>query len=92
MHAQIKIEPASTFYLATDDPEVKNTFRREFGARLYSGDIRMARTTKEGMQDALVELYTLSGTSQILGSYWSSYSKVAAELGGIPLTRVVHQP
>jgi len=41
------------------------------------------RNSLQGMQDALVELYTLSRTSRIIGSMQSSYSETAAQIGRI---------
>ena len=42
-----------------------------------------SRNTYEGMRFAVVDLYCLSKTSYIIGSYFSSYSHIASVLGGI---------
>jgi hypothetical protein len=91
MRHEINEKPSVMFYLATDDIRVKRTFTGIFGDRILTTQVQMSRNDEQGIRDALVELYVLSRTQKILGSYWSSYSKVAAELGGIPLTRVIKQ-
>ena len=37
------------------------------------------------MQEAAIQLWSLARTRRLLGSYWSSFSDMAAEIGGIPL-------
>ena len=41
------------------------------------------RNSLEGMKFAVVELFCLSKTKKITGSVGSSYSQIAAEIGGI---------
>ena len=38
------------------------------------------------MQAAVVDLFVLSKTRRLIGSYWSSFTDTAAELGNLPLT------
>ncbi len=40
---------------------------------------------KAGMIGAMIDLYCLAKCSKIYGSYWSSFSEVAARIGDIPL-------
>jgi hypothetical protein len=42
------------------------------------------RTTS--IQDALVEMYLLSRCRRIVGTYWSSFGQIAAQMGGAPLS------
>jgi hypothetical protein len=37
------------------------------------------------MQESVVDLFCLSRMSKIYGSYWSSFSEVAAEIGNVDL-------
>lgn len=76
-------DEAIDFYLATDSEEVKEEMKREFGDRIITSPHQAKRGDLEGMQDALVELYTLSRTSLILGSSHSTFSNTAAEIGDI---------
>jgi len=80
MHQEDK---AISFYLATDSEEVKQEMKQEFGNRIITSSNKAKRNDRDGMQDALVELYTLSHTSLILGSSHSTFSITAAEIGDI---------
>ena len=73
------------FYLATDDIEVKNDFVKMFGDKIITTNCALRRDTEDGIISAILELYALASCSKIIGSYYSSYSELAAEIGGIPL-------
>ena len=80
------------FYLATDDPAVKRQLVREMGERVIVQPTRdIHRDTVPGMQDAVVDLFCLAATQKILGSFWSSFTDTAAEMGGIPV-EIVGKP
>jgi hypothetical protein len=83
MQHALSLEPRTRFYLATDSQDTKRTFHDVFGDRIITTAKKAARDSIEGMQDALVELYTLASTSRLIGSYWSSFSVTAAEIGNI---------
>ena len=76
---------AETIYLATDSEEVKDYMRHAYGNRLICMSHPSQRHTLAGMEDAVVELWSLAQTRHILGSYYSSFSDTAAELFGRPL-------
>jgi hypothetical protein len=76
--------PKSTFFLATDDMETENHIKGLFPGRVFTYDKEIARNKESGIRDAVVDLYALSRTAKVLGSYWSSFSHTAAEIGGIP--------
>lgn len=73
------------FYLASDDLQVKEDMQKEFGSKVKISDFNLMRSSEQGIKDALVELFSLARTSKIYGSYWSSYSDIAARIGSIPL-------
>lgn len=82
-------DSTTLFYLSTDSPEVETFIKSRFGERIISYESKLLdRNHPKGIQDALIDLYTLSKTRQIMGSWWSSFSMVAAELGRIPLNIV----
>lgn len=84
--ARMRAEAADThFYVATDDEEVKTMLRKEFPQRVHTLPRKAERGSLQGMEDALVELYTLSRCRRILGSACSTYSMTAASIGRIPL-------
>jgi hypothetical protein len=89
MQEAIQDRPQTRFYLATDSEQVKETMISKFGSRIITSPYKASRDTVAGMQNALVELYTLAATSGILGSFGSSYSTIASQIGQIELTRVV---
>jgi len=72
------------FYLASDSPAEKKKLISVFDDRIITDWSPVSRSTAQGVQDALVELYALSRTRKIIGSYYSSYSATAAEIGKIP--------
>ncbi|HMP91789.1 MAG TPA: hypothetical protein PKD90_02900 [Phnomibacter sp.] len=78
-------------YIATDCQEVKLKMVARYGNRIISSPQQAVRNSLEGMRHAVVELFALSRTSTIIGSYLSSFSEVAAAIGGIPLTEVYTQ-
>lgn len=88
MKEEIKMNNDVCFYLASDSMEEKKRLTAIFGDRIITHWKPVSRSTPEGMQDALVELYTLSRTQKMIGSYYSSYSETAAEIGNIPYEKV----
>jgi hypothetical protein len=73
------------FYVASDDIEVKKILKQKFGEKIILPQGVLSRNTKEGIRQAVVELYALSRTNKILGSFYSSYSEAAADIGNIEL-------
>lgn len=85
MDQKVETCPDVRFYLATDATDVKRLMTSRYGDRLLSHHAKLERTSVQGMKDAVVDLWCLSLTKEIIGSYHSSYSETAAELGGIKL-------
>ena len=86
MEAELRQRPDVRFYLATDDSLVKEHMLEHFGKdRIITAQMDLARDSRAGMEGAVVDLFALSRTEKIIGSYYSSYSEIAAELGGIEL-------
>ena len=80
-----KNEPDALFYLASDDAETIAHFRNRFGDAILTYDKTFGRTSVQGMQDAVVEMWLLSKTKKIFGSFFSSYSGMAAKIGDVEL-------
>lgn len=72
-------------FLATDDPDTAQFFEKKYPAVVYTYPKTFGRDTKEGMIDAVVELFLLANTKKIYGSYWSSFSGVAKRIYGTEL-------
>jgi len=86
MKQEILLDNNVRFYLASDSQEVKKELLDEFGDdRIITSNKLVTRNTSEGIEDAVVELYVLSRTNKIIGSFGSTYSYLAAEIGGIAL-------
>lgn len=75
-------------YLATDSEEVKQDMRARYGNRIICSEEKADRTSQSGIEEAIVELYALSRTQKIYGSFQSSFSEIASELGDVPLEMV----
>ena len=88
MEAEISRNPAADFFLSTDDAAVEHEMKENFGNRIIACEMEISRQTVPGMQAAVVDLYCLSKTSAIWGSYWSSFSEVAAQIGNKPLLTI----
>lgn len=71
------------FFLTTDCDDTERQIRSAFGERVVTRPRRINRNTAEGMHDAVVDLFLLSRTSRILGSYYSTFSETAASIGRI---------
>ncbi len=85
MQREINLCADTKFYVATDDKPTKSELKRIFGDRILSIDTDCNRDSLQGMKEAVKEMWLLSHTSKIYGSFYSSYSEVASQLGGIPL-------
>jgi hypothetical protein len=86
MSSDLRKDPEVNFYLATDDPEVEVILVNKFPGKIMLYEKEYSRTSKKGMQAAMVDLYSLANTSKIYGSYFSSFSDLASRIGNIPLT------
>ena len=82
---EIEMNPKVNFYLASDSREEKQYLKQVFGSRIITNFEKAERHNIQGMQAALIDLYSLSRTCKIYGSYWSSFSRVAAEISGAEL-------
>jgi hypothetical protein len=79
----LQLDPETNFFLATDDRDVKTRFSLQFGERIITRDNIPSRNTVVGIQDALIDLYSLSRTKKIFGSFFSSFSDAASQISGV---------
>jgi hypothetical protein len=74
------------FFIATDDLEVKRCLIERFGEKIIVYEkAELSRSSEQGMRDAVIDLWCLSRTAKIYGSFTSSFSETAAEMGGVEL-------
>lgn len=85
--------PDQRFFLATDDPKEAEALDRAFPGRIAWRQARgYERADPRAIEDAVVELYCLSRTHRILGSYASTFSAAAGKLGGITVDYMQSNP
>ncbi len=86
LRRELTADPDTMFYLATDDLAEEKRLREAFPDRILSNQERcLRRDSREGIQDALLDLYSLAATRKIIGSYFSSFTDIAADMRKIPL-------
>lgn len=86
MKEELQREPATNFFLSTDDTEEERLLIERFGERVRIYRKRShARNELEAMQDAVIDLFCLAATERIIGSYESTFTDVASRLGRISL-------
>jgi hypothetical protein len=92
MDAELERNPLTSFFLCTDEPAIERDFEARYPGHIFTHSPKdLARTTPAAIADAVIDLFSLSRTQKILGSHRSSFSDVAAKMGGIPL-EVVRRP
>jgi hypothetical protein len=85
MRAMIDDDPSVRFFVATDSPEALEDLRAQFGERITSHPkASLDRGDPRAIKDALIDIYCLASCRLILGSYWSSFTDVASEIGRVP--------
>jgi hypothetical protein len=86
MEKEICQNPEVTFFVATDEEKYQENLLEKFGKdRILYHEKVFGRNITKGIQDAVIDLFCLSKTSKIYGSYFSSFSEVAGRLGQIPV-------
>lgn len=84
IHKTLKSRPEKTFFLSSDSNQTKQRLINEFGDKIIANNFTVYnRNNCEAIKDAMLDLYCLSKTEKIYGSYWSSFSQVGADLGKI---------
>ena len=82
----IRKSPDTTFYLATDDPKIQKELYSRYGSIIISNINKdYSRDSIEGIKDAVIDLFLLSNTRLIFGSYYSSFSDVASWIKNTPM-------
>lgn len=77
--------PHTEIFLATDDNETKTYLTDRFPGNIIVNRNEATRKTPEGMIDAAAEFLIMSQSDRIYGSYWSSFSEIAAVYGDTTL-------
>jgi len=86
MRAAVRAEPSVDFFVASDDAREIDRLREEFPGKIISSEPQsLSRLTLEGIEAAVIDLYALAATREVLGSYGSTFSLTAGLLGGIEI-------
>ncbi len=85
---ELIVEPSMTFFLATDELSVQHELSKKFSSIIFYQKNKISRENCQGIKDALIDLYCLASTNKIYGSFYSSFSEIAARIGKIPLIPV----
>ncbi len=81
---EINSDSNTTFFISTDDEDTKQSLIKSYGDRIIYNEITSYnRNSKEAVKEAVLDLYCLSKTKKLYGSHHSSFSQVAAKIGGI---------
>lgn len=81
INAGVAENPSVKYFLATDDQNTKVYLSEKYPSHIIYNPTQASRKTPEGMIDAAAELYIMSQCPVIYGSYWSSFSEIAAMYG-----------
>lgn len=85
MREELNKDSDTYFYLATDDAAEESYLRTLFPDRILANTNKdLSRDSLRGMQDALIDLYCLASTDKIIGSFYSSFTDIAADMHHIP--------
>jgi hypothetical protein len=85
INEMIQQDNTAVFFLATDDLMIKEHFLHKFPGRIKTNFHKLGRNDTASIQNALVDLYCLSRTVKIFGSFYSSFSATASLISGAPL-------
>ncbi|MDU1889876.1 MAG: hypothetical protein E6767_04235 [Dysgonomonas sp.] len=80
------INPTAQVFLCTDDLALKSYLTEKYSGRILTYNSTLNRNSTMGIRDAVVELWLLSMTKEIWGSYWSSFTDMAVLLRNVKYT------
>lgn len=87
MKEEYKKNERVNFFVATDDETVKRELREMLPEvkLIFNESGIIDRNSKEGLEDAWIEMLALARGTKILGSYNSTFSLLPSYIGNIPL-------
>jgi len=86
MKQEVQNDNKVRFFVATDSIDTENELTSIFPGRIIvHKKSTYNRANVSAIRDALIDLNCLSRTSKIIGSYSSSFSEEAANIGGVDL-------
>jgi len=86
MKNELEQTDCKTFFVATDDESIEELLKRTFGDRIITHPkTSRSRENSQAIEDAVIDLFCLSRTKRIIGSAFSSFTQMAAEIEDIPM-------
>ena len=92
MTAELERNDRVKFFLATDSSYTKEIVTEHFKDRVMAQEGSLVRTERSGMENAVVDLFTLARTDKILVPYLSTFSRCAAMIGETEIEVVLETP
>ena len=84
LNAEIKADDKLKFFLATDEPSVEAELEKEFPGRIVTHKkSSLDRNDPKAIRDAVIDLLSLASCRKVIGSYYSSFSRTAADINGL---------
>ncbi|GEM_PF-3401964 len=81
--AMESMDKDAKFFLATDSKETEKNFMKRFGERVIVFPKKSwSKDTRRSMEEAVIDLFLLSKTKHILGTYLSTFTELAWWIGG----------
>lgn len=78
-------DPETNFYLSTDDPETEDYLKKLYAEKIIIYPKNFSRNSEEGIKDAVLDMFCLSRTKKIIGSFNSTFSNIASRINQIEL-------
>ena len=81
MTDEVERDDKVKFFLATDSDDVRVNLMERFPNHVVTQENASERTRAVGMENAVVDMFTLARTNKILAPYLSTFSRSAAMIG-----------
>ena len=78
---EIRINPSISFFLATDDYEVKAYYKQKLGPKLITQNFELSRASIDGVENAIVDIYSLARCTKLICNSKSSFAVTAQKIG-----------
>lgn len=93
MRSICETDPSVRFFVASDSAEAEDELENAFRGRIVrQPKTSYAREDPEGIKHAMVDLYCLASCRRFIGSYWSSFTDTALEIGKMPFEMIYCPP
>lgn len=78
---EISLNQEAVFYLATDDLNVKNDFKKAYPNKIIYQELPLNRDSEEGIFGGIIDIYNLARCSKIICNTKSSFAITAKMIG-----------